>query len=132
MVVKTNKTTDIWFNSKEKSSHTPILVHFTMTTLKVKTIFLYLLEQKQKLIGALTKNSLEHFRWYRCTDIYLDFKILISDIKWIFRGTPPNFLGDPRLGAPLKNMGAPFFFGGPGGPQKILKLKEKLGGPPRK
>ena len=47
-------------------------------------------------------------------------------------GDPPNFLGDPRLGAPLKNMGDPFFFGGPGGPQKILKLKENLGGPPRK
>ena len=44
-------------------------------------------------------------------------------------GDPPKFFGGPPFGATLKNMGDPSFFGGPGGPQKILKLKETLGGP---
>ena len=49
-----------------------------------------------------------------------------------FWGPPNKYLGAPRLGAPHKNMGAPFLFGGPWGPQKNSKLKEKRGGPQRK
>ena len=49
-----------------------------------------------------------------------------------FWGPPNKYLGAPRLGAPHKNMGAPFLFGGPRGPPKKSKLKEKRGGPQRK
>ena len=49
-----------------------------------------------------------------------------------FWGPPKNYLGAPRLGAPHKDMGAPFSFGGPRGPRKKTKIKKKRGGPQRK